>query len=106
MRDEDKPFLTTKGPGRLSIAPRNRAGWIYTGLWMLPLAAISSLFVWIVGDSGDDTEFGVIATVGFVIVTIAWSLMMARWMYVRSEVIDVAELLREKRERDRERRKP
>lgn len=104
MRDEDKPFVTTKGPGRFSIAPRNRTGWIYTGLWMLPLLAMTAIFGWLLAGEENDPQFHAIATVGFVIATIAWSIVMARWMYVRSEVIDVAQLLREKRER--ERRKP
>lgn len=103
MRDDEKPFVCTRNGASFNIMPRNAAGWRYTGLWTIPALIIGGTYAWIMEDAAGDTRFAAIATVGFVILLLAWAAAMVRWMYVRSEVIDVAKLLGDERTRSRRR---
>lgn len=101
MRDEDKPFTCTRNGASFHIMPRNRTGWIYLGLWLIPALALGLTFEWVMAGGQGGTRETVIATVGFVLLLAVWVAAMIRWMYVRSEIIDVRKLTEEKRKRDR-----
>ncbi len=97
MREEDKPFVTTRNGLSFNIMPRGRAGWAYIALWTLPAIALAIGFDWVM-DGGDRGGVDPLyATVVFVILMAIWAVSMARWMYVRSEVVDVRKLLAEKK---------
>ena len=100
MEDKDKPFICYQSGWSLKIVPRGAAGWWSVAAWMLALAPICGLFIWAM--SRDPSRGQQIALVAAYLAALAlWSVAMIRWMRARSEVIDVAELLALKRERDR-----
>jgi hypothetical protein len=99
MRDEDKPFIWLKSSGGFRISPRNAEGWKWMMVWTLALVPICGLFGWIL--SFEPRPALVALCVGlFVLTMIGWSVAMIRWMMARSEVIDINELLKLKRELD------
>ena len=100
MPAEEKPFVCTRNGVGFNIMPRNRTGWLYLALWTLPALAAGGVFSWVMSGANEDTGDSIVATSVFVLVMLAWAAAMARWMYVRSEVIDVRKLLEEKRARD------
>jgi pheromone shutdown protein TraB len=99
MTDQDKPFVCYKSGWNLKISPRNAAGWKALLLWMLALAVLTAPFVWLVARQPSDAQVAAYVT-GYVLLTVGWSLAMLRWMYQNSEVIDLNELLKLKRELD------
>jgi hypothetical protein len=100
MSDADKPFIAYRqGRWGLKIVPRNGAGWWLFLLWMLPMVPIAGVFTW--GMASEPEGGPLIAIiVAFVAATAGWILGMTRWMYVRSEVVQIEELLALKREKD------
>lgn len=89
MRDEDKPFVCVRGGVSFNITPRNAKGWLYTALWLAPALVLALAFAWIMdGDPGEQRDT-VMAVVGFILLMTTWAVAMARWMYVRSHVIDL-----------------
>lgn len=101
MRDEDKPFVCTRSGASFNIMPRNAQGWFYTVLWLIPALAIGLGFGWLMEGAADNQRETVVAVGGFVLLMTVWAVAMARWMYLRSEVIDVRKLTEDKRRRDR-----
>ena len=83
MAEQDKPFICYKSGWNLKFMPRNAVGWWALLLWLVALAIPTAAYV-----------------TGYVLLTVGWSLAMLRWMYLRSEVVDMNELLKLKRELD------
>lgn len=106
MRDEDKPFIWyKKGKWSFEIAPRNAAGWMATGAWLLGLAPIVGTFIWALSEAETDPVRTLIICL-YIAAMLGWVVAMARWMKPRCEIVDLQELLQIKRERDAERRRP
>lgn len=105
MPEEEKPFVTTRGHASFNIMPRNAAGWLLLALWLLPALAISAGYAWIMESRSGDTDDVVVATLGFVMAMTVWAVVMTRWMYVRSEVVDLRKLGKGE-DRPRDKRKP
>lgn len=104
MTDSDKPFICYKSGLNLKITPRNAAGWRSFAVWMAAILGLTGGFVVLVTRSLTPDQI-IYATVGFTILILALSVAMIRWMYVRSEVVDLNELLELKRERERQARR-
>ena len=104
MAEQDKPFVCYKSGWSLKITPRNAAGWRALLVWMLALALLTAPFVWLIARQHSDAQVAAYVT-GYVLLTVGWSLTMMRWMYLRSEVIDIDELLKLKRELDARKRR-
>ncbi len=98
MRDQDKPFvLHRRGPWNFTIIPRRISGWAQFCVWM---ALLVPLLLWFEGynaahrkDSGLYTGLAV-----FIAGMTAWTVGGIWWMKARAEIVDVAEILRQKRE--------
>jgi len=103
MTEQDKPFVCYKSGWNLKIMPRNAAGWAALALWLLLLAGPTGLFIWLMSRQPSEAQMTAYVT-GYVLLTLGWSLAMLRWMYLRSEVIDMNELLKLKRELDARKR--
>lgn len=105
MRDEDKPFvLYRRGPWNFTIMPRGRAGWTQFAAWMA-VYLVPTLAFAIYAERLEGTPKIWIALALFLVGTMVWSIASIRWMKARSEVIDVTDLLRQKREADRKSRR-
>lgn len=104
MTDKDKPFICYKSGLNLKITPRNAAGWRSFAVWMAAILGLTGGFVMLVTRPLTQAQV-IYATAGFTILILALSVAMIRWMYVRSEVVDMNELLELKRERDRQTRR-
>lgn len=101
MRDEDKPFVCTRGSVSFNIMPRNATGWIYTVLWLIPAIAMGLGLSWVMEGQTDAPADTALAVGGFIVVMAIWAVAMTRWMYLRSEVIDLRKLTQDKQRRDR-----
>ncbi len=99
MAEQDKPFVCYKSGWNLKIMPQNAAGWWAMFVWLLIFAGPTALFLWLIARQPSDPQIAAYVT-GYVLLTIGWSLAMLRWMYLRSEVVDVNALLKLKRELD------
>lgn len=101
MRDEDKPFIYYRqGRWGMKIVPRNAAGWKAVIVWVFVLMAISVPFAWAM----DNQPTGILSLVSLLLYTAAisiWALALVRWTKPRSEIVDLDELLKIKRERDK-----
>ena len=104
MTDKDKPFICYKSGLNLKITPRNAAGWRSFAVWMAAILGLTGGFVMLVTRPLTQAQV-IYATAGFTILILALSVAMIRWMYVRSEGVDMNELLELKRERDRQTRR-
>lgn len=104
MTDEDKPFICYKSGLNLKITPRSAAGWRSFAVWMAAILGLTGGFVVLVTRPLTQAQV-IYATAGFTILILALSVAMVRWMYVRSEVVDMNELLELKRERERQTRR-
>jgi len=106
MRDEDRPFIAYRdGRWNIKIVPRNARGWRAAGLWMLLLVLLSGGFTALIVSDPENTTFTGWLTAGFLIVVVIWSVAMIRWMLARSEVIDLAEMRKLKRDQERSRKR-
>ena len=99
MAEQDKPFVCYKSGWNLKITPRNAAGWRALLVWMLALVLLTAPFVWLMARQPSEAQVAAYVA-GYVLLTVGWSLAMLRWMYLNSEVIDINELLKLKRELD------
>lgn len=99
MAEQDKPFICYKSGWNLKIMPRNAAGWGALLMWLVVLAIPTALFALLMTRQHSDAQIAAYVT-GYVLLTVGWSLAMLRWMYLRSEVVDMNELLKLKRELD------
>lgn len=106
MRDEDKPFVLYRyGRGGFRIAPRNARGWRITILWALLLVPIMGLFAWFTSGNSPSPVNVMVGTGAFLAAMLVWTIAGIRWMKARAEVVDLEELLKLKREADRNRRR-
>jgi hypothetical protein len=99
MAETDKPFICYKKGWNIQIVPRNRAGWIALGWWMLSLLPPTGGFMWLMADEPTGAK-AIAYTVGFTLMMLAWGIGMIVWTKNRSEVVDLDELLKLKRELD------
>ncbi len=99
MPEEEKPFLAVKNGWSMQITPRSAAGWRALGLWLVAAGLLTCAFVWVVSGAGDDRDRSgaLVATALFVLAMTGWAAAMIRWMYARSEVIDVRKLADQQR---------
>ena len=103
MRDQNKPFvLYRRGPWNFTIMPRGKAGWAQFAVWMAVFAVPTVVFAIYAERLEGRPEFWA-ALALYLGATLVWSLASIRWMKARSEVVDVHELLRLKREQERKR---
>lgn len=105
MRNSDKPFVVyRRGPGSFTIVPRGAKGWAQLGGWLVLLAGLVGWFVMHAEAYRDQPEF-VHGLVLFCAGLIAWTVCAIWWMLSRGEVVEVAELIRQKQyERRKQRR--
>lgn len=104
MADEDKPFICYKSGWNLKLMPRYAAGWWALVLWLLAFAPPTAGFAWLMNRQPGEAQAAA-WVVAYVLVAIAWAAAMIRWMYLRSEVVDLDELLKLKRRLEREKRR-
>ena len=105
MRDADKPFVMyRRGPWNFTIVPRGTRGWTQFGVWMAIFALPTIAFAVYAEAHEGEPEFFV-ALVLYLLATLLWSLAVVIWMKARAEVIDVTDILRQKREMERKRRR-
>jgi hypothetical protein len=101
VRDEDKPFICYRqGRWGMKIVPRNAAGWRAVIIWVFALMVISVPFVFAMGKQ----PTGILSLVSLLLYAVAisiWSFALVRWTKQRSEIVDLDELLKIKRERDK-----
>lgn len=99
MAEQEKPFICYKSGLSMKIVPRGRAGWIATGLWTLsvvPLCVGFALLMSTVHSGGQAAAY----SAGFMLAMTLWAIAMIVWTKNRSEVVDMEELLKLKRELD------
>lgn len=104
MAEQDKPFICYKAGLKMSIQPRNKAGWIYTALSMLSMVPLLGGFAWLMASKPTGARLIAYAT-GFGLVMLVQTITIVVWMKNRSEVIDVNELLKLKRELDEQKKR-
>jgi hypothetical protein len=104
MTEQDKPFVCYKSRWNFTIAPRKAAGWWALVWWLLALAPPTAGYAWLMAREPSDAAV-VAWTTGYILLAVVWALTMTRWMYLRSEVIDMADVLEWKRRRDRSKRR-
>jgi hypothetical protein len=104
MAEPEKPFICYKKGWSMQIVPRNKAGWIALTLWIVSLVPPAVGFTWLM--AGEPTEGKAIAyTIGFTLMMLAWGGGMIIWTKNRSEVVDLDELLKLKRELEAKKRR-
>jgi hypothetical protein len=99
MADQEKPFICYKKGWSMQIVPRGRADWFYFTLWMLSLAPLIAGFALLMSSQPTGAKEIAYAT-GFMLVMLLWAAVMIVWMKNRSEVVDMDEMLKLKREVD------
>jgi hypothetical protein len=102
MTDE-KIFTYIRSARGFRISPSNAAGWRALGLWMAGFFAMLGLYFFSISLARSGTVIGALTSL-FLFVTAIWAAAMIRWMMARSEIVDMAELLKLKLERDRQKR--
>lgn len=97
MSEAGKDFIAYRqGRWGLKIVPRNAAGWRATIIWMLMLAPPTGLFSWAMADEPTGIKLAAILIV-YLLTTAIWTVGGLRWMWARSEVIDVEQMLAQPR---------
>lgn len=105
MAESELPFIGYRSGLGIKFVPRNRAGWIALGWWTAAMLIMTGLFVALIARVGDGPA-AMWLTGGYLVLTALWGWTMYVWIKRRSEIVDVEELLRLKREaetRDRRR---
>ena len=105
MRKKGKPFvLYRRGPMSFSIVPRGVTGWAQLGVWV---ALLIAQFLWFMGyiqapahQPGDPH-----AIVLFFLCLAIWLIAGLWWIVARAEVVEWAEILRERQRAGRSRRR-
>ncbi len=104
MREEDKPYICVRNGWMLQITPRNAEGWRGMGAWLLALMVLTGAFVAAVSTEPGDAV--VLAITGlFLLVVLGWTILMIRWMMVRSEIVDLKDFEAFKRQRNGDRKR-
>lgn len=105
MRDRAKPFVMyRRGPASFTIVPRGPLGWSQFAVWMALLAALTLWFADHVETNGKSAAFGDGLAL-FVAGLLGWLIAGLWWMIARAEVVDVAELMRDRQRAERKRRR-
>lgn len=105
MRDSDKPFVMyRRSRFNFTIMPRGAKGWVQFALWLAALVPPTIGFA-VYAETHEGVPEFLIALALYLAATLIWSLAMIAWMKARAEIVDVAELLRLKRETDRRQRR-
>ena len=104
MAEEDKPFICVKSGWSMQIKPRNGQGWRLFGLWMSALLPLCGFYMWSLSGKPSASRIA-IATLLYVLAMTGWAFAMIRWMMARSEMVDMKELLKLKRELDEQKQR-
>ena len=101
MRDRRKPFVVyRRGGGSFSIVPRGAVGWAQFAAW---IALLTALVIWFVDHIQDNSKgptfFEVLALFGAGL--LAWIVGGIWWVLARAEVVDMAELTRDRQRQAR-----
>ncbi len=105
MRDSEKTFILFRRNRFIyNITPRNASGWMQMGVWMALFVAMIAGFAAYDSARMADDAFGTVDAV-FLLGVLVWAVGGILWMRTRSEVVDVEELLRFKREAQRKSRR-
>ncbi|MFO1255523.1 MAG: hypothetical protein U1E37_07615 [Sphingomonadaceae bacterium] len=99
MAESDKPFICYKSGWSMKIVPRNKAGWIALAWWMLSLVPLTGGFIWLLADEPTAGKAAAY-TAAYTLVMLGWAIGMIVWTKNRSEVVDMEELLKLRRELD------
>jgi|GEM_PF-6564893 hypothetical protein len=106
MRDQDKPFVAYRhAPGSLRLAPRNASGWRIMLLWSAMVVPIIGGFLAVLVSIEPRTTAFYVTLAAFVTAMAAWGVGGIVYMRTRAEIVDIDELLRPKREIERERQR-
>lgn len=101
MRDSDKPFVMyRRSRFNFNIVPRGAKGWALFAAWMVPLAPLLIVFARY-AEMLEGTPMFAVALGLFLLALAGWTIAMIVWMRARAEVIDVNEVIRQKREAER-----
>lgn len=105
MREQEKPFILFRRNRFIyNITPRNASGWMQMGVWMALFAAMTVGFAAFDSARPADSAFGAPDAV-FLVSLLVWTVGGIWWMKARAEVIDVNEVIRQKREAERKTRR-
>jgi hypothetical protein len=105
MRDSDKPFVMyRRSAWNFNIVPRGRSGWTQFAAWMVVFALPTIAFA-VYAERFEGTPHVWAALAAYLAVVMVWSIAMIVWMKARAEVIDVTDMLRQKRQNDRRTRR-
>ncbi len=105
MNKDEKMFVCVRqSKFAFHISPRTRAGWIATALWLGLILAVAGLYTFalmIMDAIGYNDEQTIIYTlIPFFIIVFIIIIIMIRWMYNRSEVINANDITQWKNEKD------
>jgi hypothetical protein len=105
MRDKGKPFVMyRRGPANFTIVPRGMLGWSQFAVWM---ALFGALVMWF-ADHAEANGKGAAFYDGlavFAVGVIVWFVVGLWWMLARAEVVEVAELMRDRQMAKRKQRR-
>ena len=104
MHKEEMPFVLTRYRwGGFNIEPRNARGWRLLLTWLaMPLPLIGGFALFAEKES-DSRAFAAVLAV-FILAMAIWAIGGIIWMRARAEMVDVEELIKLKREAERNRR--
>jgi hypothetical protein len=98
MRDQEKPFILFRRNRFIyNITPRNASGWMQFGVWMALFVPMIVGFAAFDEARPADSTFGVADAV-FLLMVLVWAAGGIMWMRARAEVIDVDQVIKQKRE--------
>jgi hypothetical protein len=101
MRDQEKPFiLFRRNRFIFNIAPRNASGWMQFSVWMALFVPMVVGFAAYDEARPADSSFGPADAV-FLLAVLAWAAGGIIWMRARAEVIDVDQVIKQKRGAER-----
>jgi hypothetical protein len=102
MREQEKPFILFRRNRFIyNITPRNASGWMQMGVWMALFVPLVAGFAAYDSTRAADSAFG-LADAVFLLVVLVWATGGIMWMKARAEVIDVDQVIRQKREAERD----
>ena len=98
MREAEKPFILFRRNRFIyNITPRNASGWMQIGVWMALFVPMIAGFAAYDSARMADDAFGPVDAV-FLLGVLVWAAGGIMWMRARAEVIDVDQLIKQKRE--------
>ncbi|MFM7378398.1 MAG: hypothetical protein ACKO1O_09785 [Erythrobacter sp.] len=105
MRDRVKPFVMyRRGPANFTIVPRGVLGWVQFAVWLALLGALVVWFAEHVHLNPDNANY-LESVVLFAIGVFLWMVGGLWWMMARAEIVEVAELTRDRQIERRKRRR-